>query len=287
MSNQPDRWRDDQVRIPVHTGDGPRSIAVHRSGTGPATVFLHGYPSWSGDWAAVATAVADHRLTLAADFLGFGYSDKPTDHRYSIFEQADVVQAVCGEFGITRAAVVAHDYGSTVAQELISRVADGTATIELDAVVFTNGGIYPDLHRPTDGQKLLLSADGAAVAAALDEAMFSAGVRPTFGRPPSEEAMAAMWAATDHERGAALAHELLHYIADRRAHGDRWVHHMETTDIPLAFVWGMLDPVSGAHMHERIAERMGRSLVVALDDVGHWPPLEAPDAVVAALEAIS
>jgi pimeloyl-ACP methyl ester carboxylesterase len=45
----------------------------------------------------------------------------------------------------------------------------------------------------------------------------------------------------------------------------------------------MLDPVSGAHMAERIAERLPDAPLMALDDVGHWPMLEAPERVLAAL----
>ena len=53
--------------------------------------------------------------------------------------------------------------------------------------------------------------------------------------------------------------------------------------MPLAFVWGMLDPISGAHMAKRIRERLPAAPFVALDDVGHWPPLEAPDRVAEAI----
>jgi pimeloyl-ACP methyl ester carboxylesterase len=45
----------------------------------------------------------------------------------------------------------------------------------------------------------------------------------------------------------------------------------------------MLDPVSGAHMAERIRERLPAAPFTALEDVAHWPPLEAPERVAAAL----
>jgi pimeloyl-ACP methyl ester carboxylesterase len=53
--------------------------------------------------------------------------------------------------------------------------------------------------------------------------------------------------------------------------------------VPLTFVWGMLDPISGAHMIERVHERIPRATVVELADVGHWPAIEAPEAVVEAI----
>ena len=80
-----------------------------------------------------------------------------------------------------------------------------------------------------------------------------------------------------------IAHRLIRYMRDRERHGDRWVGALERTDVPLAFVWGMLDPISGAHMAERIRERLPRAPMCALDDVAHWPPLEAPERVAAAM----
>jgi pimeloyl-ACP methyl ester carboxylesterase len=41
--------------------------------------------------------------------------------------------------------------------------------------------------------------------------------------------------------------------------------------------------VSGAHMAERIAERLPGAPMLALAEVAHWPQLEAPDTVTAAL----
>ena len=115
------------------------------------------------------------------------------------------------------------------------------------------------------------------------EAM-AAALRPTFASPDDHvDASADIWRAA--ERGGVILHKLIAYIPDRRAHERRWVDALETTDVPLTFVWGMLDPVSGAHMGERIRERIPVARFIALEDVGHWPPIEAPGRVAAAVLA--
>ena len=58
---------------------------------------------------------------------------------------------------------------------------------------------------------------------------------------------------------------------------------MEHADLPIRFVWGMADPVSGAHMLEVIKERRPGADIVELADVGHYPQLEAPERVAAAI----
>ena len=53
--------------------------------------------------------------------MGFGFTDKPKDYKYSLFDQADLYEHIIKTKGITRFHILAHDYGDTVAQELIAR----------------------------------------------------------------------------------------------------------------------------------------------------------------------
>ncbi|KAG8138513.1 putative Mesoderm-specific transcript-like protein [Naja naja] len=63
-----------------------------------------------------------HRV-IALDFVGFGFSDKPRPHAYSIFEQASIVESLLRHLGLLnqRINLLSHDYGDTVAQELLYR----------------------------------------------------------------------------------------------------------------------------------------------------------------------
>jgi pimeloyl-ACP methyl ester carboxylesterase len=278
-------WWSDGERVSVSLGGADRDVFVRRMGAGPAMTMLHGFPSSSHDWAKVAPALAEHRSLLLADFLGFGASEKPTDHDYSIHEQADLVEALWVREGIARTVVVAHDYAVSVTQELLARRAEGALDVDLAAVHLLNGGLYPDLHRPQPVQTALLDPEqGPLISANLTEELLVAGLRPTFADGFDAAADSAdIWRATSRDGGERIAHRLIRYIDDRRANERRWVTALETTDVPLAFVWGMLDPISGAHMAERIRERLPGVPFLALDDVAHWPPLEAPERVAAAL----
>jgi pimeloyl-ACP methyl ester carboxylesterase len=67
--------------------------------------------------------------------------------------QADVHEALLRRLGIGRTHVLAHDYGDTVAQELLARELEGRA--RLHSVCFLNGGLFPETHRARFVQKLL------------------------------------------------------------------------------------------------------------------------------------
>lgn len=285
-----EQWADQATAVDV---DGLR-LAVHDDeGAGPVVTFLHGYPSSSHDALPLFERLAGDARLVTLDLPGFGASAKPVDHPHSIHGATDAVEGVWAARGITETLVVAHDYSVSVAQELLARGLERAGDTHITSVVWCNGGLWPDLHRQTFGQQLLLDPDhGAEVAAAMDEAALTTGLQGTWGtrRPMGADESHAIWASMARDGGSAQAHRLLHYVADRRRHAVRWDDALGRSVVPMRFVWGDLDPVSGAHVADRLEERLpswppGRQ-IHRLPDVGHWPPLEAPDELAAAVRSL-
>jgi pimeloyl-ACP methyl ester carboxylesterase len=278
-------WWSEGEQSELDLGGVRRSIFVRRLGVGPTMTLVHGFPSSSHDWAKVAPALAEGHALLIPDLLGFGASEKPTDHEYSLHEQADLLEALWASQRVESTALVAHDYAVSVTQELLAREAEGKLTVKLTEVHLLNGGLYPDLHRPQPTQLALLDPErGPRISEMLSEELFVMSLRPTFA-PDFDAAgdSADIWAATSRADGQRIAHRLIRYIADREAHEERWTSALESTRVPVSFIWGMLDPVSGAHMAERIRLRMPDAPFLELADVSHWPTLEAPARVAAAV----
>ena len=201
--------------------------------------------------------------------------------RYSLLEQADLVEALWASEGIQSTVLFAHYYSVILAQELLMLRAACAFAVDLRALHFMNGGIYPDLHRPQPVQVALLDTDQAPqISAAMNGEVFMAGLAPTFPEGyDSATDVTGIWQSFHLHDGQKNAHLLIRYIEDRRENAERWTHVLQTTDVPLTFVWGMLDPVSGAHMAERIRELLPDAPFTALEDVAHSPPLDAvPDA---------
>ncbi len=280
-----EEWWSGGERVLLPLAGEDRAIFVRRMGTGPVMTLMHGFPSSSHDWAKVAPALAERHTLLLFDFLGFGASEKPVEHDYSLLEQADLVEALWEHEGVTSTVLVAHDYAVSVAEELLARRAGGALESELSAVHLLNGGLYPDLHRPLPTQTALLDPElGPQLSAAITRELFIDGLTATFAEGFDRAADSAeMWQGMSREDGQRIIHLLVRYITDRANNGERWVTALEGTDVPLAFVWGMLDPISGAHMAERIRERLPGAPFLALDDVAHWPSLEAPERVISAV----
>ncbi len=282
-------WYAGGRRAPVRLASGTWEIFTRVDGTGPWCTVFHGFPTSSWDWHRVWPTLTARRRVLAFDFLGFGDSDKPADHDYRLGEQADVALALWRDHGVTSTDLVVHDYGVSVAQEVLARHAEGGLGVALESATFLNGGIYPELHRPQPSQVMLLDPEqGPKMADLVTAETFALALRATYaaGRQPTDAELTDAWATVARRDGHRIGHRLIQYIRDRERHATRWVHALETTRVPRHFLWGMLDPVSGAHMAARLAERLPAVDLVRLDDVAHWPQLEAPDVIARHLERI-
>lgn len=254
--------------------DGPTS--------GRPVTLLHGFPTSSHDWAPILPALTTAGCQVTTlDLVGFGASAKPVDHDYRIGEQASIVEALWQHLGIDTTAIVSHDYSVSVAQELLHRDSG-----RITAAVFLNGGLYPDLHRPTRIQKLMHSRVGIVLQLLGTESTHRRAMREVFGRDVSADDLHDMWRALAASNGKRIQHRLLRYIDDRHVNADRWQLALERYPGPTMFIWGPADPVSGAHVLPRLRERLPRARIVVLDDepaTGHYPHVENPEAVAAAL----
>lgn len=250
----------------------------------PALLLIHGFPTASWDFHALWPALAARYRVLAPDLLGFGLSDKPRGHAYSLLEQADLCEALLAQHGIDRYHVLAHDYGVSVAQELLARARESGARSRLQSVALLNGGLFPETHRPRLVQRLLLSPLGPWVARRMTRARFGHAMAAIFGpaTPPSVSLLDGFWALIERGGGREAMPALIRYIPERRARRARWVDALQQAPVPITLINGSADPVSGAHLVRRYRALIPAPDVTVLPGIGHYPQCEAPEAVLAA-----
>jgi pimeloyl-ACP methyl ester carboxylesterase len=269
-------WRDGGRFVP--TGSG--SVFVRSGqGDGPTVLLLHGYPSSSFDYRGVVPQVAG-RAWVTLDFLGFGLSDKPRPHRYSLFEQADIVEKVVAETTTGPVVLIAHDMGTSVATELLARDLNGRLPFELQRAVLTNGSVILERASLRPIQKMLRGPLGPVVARFANRPMFTRGFAELFtdDNPLSAEEAEAQWALMSYNDGARIAHLLISYLDERVENASRWHDAVRDWPKPLGFVWGMDDPVATINVLDGLRELRPGGDVVELHGVGHYPQVEVPDA---------
>jgi pimeloyl-ACP methyl ester carboxylesterase len=264
----------------VEMGNGKGEAAKE-----PPVLVLHGFPTSSWDFAEAAERLARGRRVVLFDFLGFGFSDKPHDSAYSLFDQADVACLVARRAGIRRAHVWAHDMGTSVATELLARRERGLLPFEIASVVLMNGSIHVEMADLTIGQRLLASPVGRAFARVSRRALFVRQMRRVFAKPPSDEVLGKMWDLIAREDGQLRFPEIIKYIEDRRRFRRRWVGALERIDLPVLVAWGEKDPVALLAIGERLARETPGADMVSFRDLGHYPQVEDPARVAEAVES--
>lgn len=250
----------------------------------PVLLLIHGFPSASWDFEALWPSLTERYRVLTLDLIGFGFSAKPPGHDYRIHDQADLCEAFLRAQGVADYHVLAHDYGVSVAQELLARQDTPGHAPRLHSIAFLNGGLFPETHRALLIQKLMLSPLGPLLARLGNRRSLARSFRRVFGpgTPPSPALLEAFWQLLEHNHGRRVLPRLIRYIEDRRQHRERWVGALVHARIPLRLINGGADPVSGAHMVARYRELVPEPDVVMLDTIGHYPQCEAPAAVLAA-----
>jgi pimeloyl-ACP methyl ester carboxylesterase len=280
-----DQWQrlGERLELRGHSMFGVDSGDAAGDETREALLLIHGFPTSSHDWVELWPALTRRFRCLTLDMLGFGLSAKPWPHAYSIVEQADLFTDFLAARGVSAVHLLAHDYGVTVAQELVARHNAG-GPLQLRSVCLLNGGILPELHRPFRIQRLLASRVGPLIARLTSFRAFASNMRRLWGSRPLPDAdLRELWRAVSRARGTRVMPGLIGYMAERRRHRDRWVGALEHLDAPLSVIIGMDDPISGAHVAAGCRETFPQAVVVDLPGVGHYPQLEAPDEVLAAL----
>ena len=197
-----DAWFAGGERVIIELGGERFEIFYRIGGAGPWLTALHGFPTSSWDWAKVVPDLEPRFRVLCFDFLGFGDSDKPRAHRYSIFEQADLTEALWRALGVEQTAVVAHDYGATVAQELLAR---SELTARVTSVTLPNAAVYVRLARPLVIQRLLAGRlTGPIVARAVTERTFRRSFESIFseGHPIGEAEIHEHWRVLERRGGS-------------------------------------------------------------------------------------
>jgi pimeloyl-ACP methyl ester carboxylesterase len=288
MRTSPPRAREWIAQCETLKSRRGHHLAFRRRGTGPTVLLLHGFPTWSYDYATAAADLARDNSVITLDFLGYGASDKPNLYDYSVAESADCVEDLLAHLNIKAVQkLVAHDYGGIVVQELLDRHLAGKLPFQIEALAVLNCGIVYSAYRPTYLQRLLATPFlGKLIASRITAGTVRSGLAGLWGATKlSEDEFQELWHGIELKDGHKLAHLLIQYNAERAAHHRRWEAALAAWMGPLHLIWGLDDPVSGRHVLEKAAQMLPRAAVTKLEDVGHFPQIEAPEVVATAIRS--
>ncbi|WP_108610555.1 alpha/beta hydrolase [Aminobacter sp. MSH1] len=293
-------------------------LHVVEEGAGPTVLFCHGFPAIWSSWRSQMAAVAGAGWrAIALDMRGYGKSDAPDDaEAYISFQCVGDLVGILDALGIATAVVVGHDFGASVAWNAAMMRPDRFTSVFGISVPFLRPGgpSFLDQFRAAGADNFYMFAQMRPDA---DQAWSDAPTTIpgsyywTSGQAPE----ATRWDPFDPSRGLlraapeplraidpAYLDEAIASFARTGFHGalnyyralDPFLSVASRTyagaviQQPSFFLTGRRDGLNSLLQPSESALRPGmpglRGLVM-IEEAGHWPQLETPNEVDAALLA--
>ena len=243
-----------------------------------AVVFVHGNPGSGRSWDPLVEAVSTFARCVAPDMPGYGETDRPAQFDFSAAGYGKHLGGVLDALELRRAHLVVHDLGGPWGLAWAASSAERLASLTLIGIGALPGyrwHRFARLYRiPVVGDLVLRTASRRAVKSALglgsrggvpDE--FVEDVIAQYRDPGTRHAVLAFYRSTpDLGRVTVGAAEAL-----------------GTVEPPTLVVWGGGDPYVPARFASLQTTYFRRAEVVVLPESGHYPLVDDPDAVIAAV----
>ena len=246
----------------------------------PVMVILHGYPTSSYDYYKVLSKLRKYYRVIIHDHLGFGFSDKPKNHQYSLLKQADIALQLWNQLGLKNVTLFAHDYGTSVATEILARNNANELYITIEKLILSNGSIHIELSQLRTIQKLLKHKFwGKYVAKLTNYLIFRKNMRNIYfdKSKVTDQELKEMWQLIELNGGRKIIHKLTQYITERYQYWDRWIGAIKETQIATTIIWAKNDPIAIPAIAELLASEIPNNQLFWIENTGHFLMLENPD----------
>ncbi len=276
----------------VRSSDGVELALHDLGGDGPPLLLTHATGFCGPVWRPVAARLADHFHCWAPDLRGHGESVTPDglDFRWDGF--ADDVLAVVdhlheasGEDGALLAA--GHSKGGAALLLAEQRRAGTFSRLYCyEPVVFPGAPIDPDDTGATGAGRGNHLADGAlrrrASFASAGEAFANFSSKPPLNvlRPDALQAYVDGGFREEADGSVTLRCRPVDESQVYRMGAQHGAFaHLGDVALPVTIATGAVDPVGPAAFAPAIADALPHGELVVFDDLGHFGPLQDPDAV--------
>ena len=270
-------WKEKGKFIKV---DDHQLFYVDTGGDKPLLLILHGYPSASYDYHAVLPLLSEKFRVIIHDHLGFGFSGKPLDYSYSLVDQTSVILNFWEQLDIKSGHILAHDYGTSIATEILARIKEGYKAIDFLSVTLSNGSVHIELAQLRTIQKLLKNQIvGPWVARLSNKNLFTRNMRNLWydQQKVNNTELDNLWELLILNNGRKVLSQITRYIDERYKNWDRWIDAWSSTRIPVHILWAKNDPVAVPAIAHALFNDNPNAHLTWLNNLGHYPMLEDPD----------
>lgn len=255
---------------------GGTTIAYEERGNGHPVVLIHGFGANSYTWRKVAAALADEYRLIAIDLKGFGKSDKPRDARYSLDDQALILDRFISQLDIPKVTLVGHSFGGAVALRTASLDIDAQHD-RIDALVLIDTMALPQ-KLPSFVRHLRIPFLSSLALAILPPRFMSKAVlKDVFYRTdriPDDLVDAYASCLCQADARYALITTARQIVP---ASPEKYLAQLPRITMPTLIIWGIHDTIIPVASSRKLVTIIPNAELELLEDCGHAPQEEMPD----------
>lgn len=263
-------------------------IAAADGHAGPLLILMHGFPDSLHLYDRIAPLLARERRVVTFDFLGWGHSDKPTDHTYDVASLKRDLEAVIDYFGPEKAVLVVHDASG---QPGIDYTLDNSGRVAELVLLNTYYGPSDKLVPPPAIDRFStpgLMRDLLVFGAKRSDGRWQGGVMDQVGQfffdQEARDVFLPLFAHQALEIRPAffgLNRVLRNEIAAREERLDA----LRQLTVPTKIIFGVEDPFLNVDVAREFDEMLPNSELHLVEGGAHYVQLDRPDAVAALILA--
>ena len=255
----------------IDTGDHPETL-----------VILHGYPTSSYDYFRVIPELAHYYRIVGHDHLGFGFSDKPDSLTYSLIDQADVALELWRKLGLKQVSILAHDYGTSIAKEILARKNHNLIPLKINKIYLCSSSMRLEhLHLKNIGVLLRDRKLGKYISRLTNFGYRK--IRRRFKKDNINYQISKnydikdMWNQMDSSEGQKEIHFISNFINERYTFFHRWTNALKETTVPVKIFWQKTDSLAIKEIAIVLATEEENEKLTWVENVKHYSILETPN----------
>lgn len=262
---------DDKRIFVIDTGDHPDTLEI-----------LHGYPTSSYDYFRVIPELSHYYRIVVHDHLGFGFSDKPDSLTYSLIDQADVALELWRKLGLKKVSILAHDYGTSIAKEILARKNHNLIPLKIEKMYLCSSSMRLEhLHLKNIGVLLRDRKIGKYISRLTNFGYRK--IRRRFKKDNINYQISKnydikdMWNQMDSSEGQKEIHFVSNFINERYTFFHRWTNALRETTVPVKIFWSKTDSLAIKEIAIVLATEEENEKLTWVENVKHYSILETPN----------
>ncbi len=254
-------------------------------GKGEPIVFMHGNPGWSFEYRETIKELSKTNRCIAADYIGFGLSDKPFDWNYLPENYAKDFETFINSLNLKNITFVMNDWGGPLAMNYALKYPEkikhlfvcntwfwsvkGIKNFEnFSGMVGGKIGKFLTLKFNFIGKMLTKKAHGK-------HRKLTKHIHKHYYMPHSKP---------EHRKGTWVFPKEI--IGSSDWLNSLWEQRNKIKHIPTTIIWGDMDIAFKEEELEVWTNLMLNHTQIRLKKVGHFPPEEAPEILIKELKKI-